>query len=233
MLPATLRGLARVAKATHELVANSLELRHVRHVSLGEQERVRGLVRPARLRVARELRLQASDLAAKLPAPGPLVDLRVRKVGGRRGRLGFQHRLRGDAERRARSVDRPREVARIDPTLAGAFGCLGSQALEAGVDRGVIGHERAQAVPGGDQPLLLEAPVHGAGGVHVHPGASRQLPYARQAIPRLQLPAGDQHPQAPRELRAQRQIVHPRQVGGQGGGRRSLLRGVRLFLVCH
>jgi hypothetical protein len=232
-LPAPFRGLAGLPKAAHQLVADSLEFRHVGQVALGEQQRVRGLVRPAGLRVAGELRLQASDLTAKLPPAGPLVGLGVRKVGALRSRLGFRRQLRGHPERCARSVDRARQVARIDPALAGALRRLGRQALEVRIDGRVVRHERAEAVPGGDQPLLLETAVDGAGGVDVDPGAPSQLAYPRQAVARAELPARDQHPQAPRQLRPQREIVHPRQVGGERGGGWRSRRGGWLGLLCH
>jgi hypothetical protein len=231
-LPAAFRGLAGVLKAAHQLVADSFELRHIGHVALGEEQRVRGLVRPAGLRIARELRLQATDLTAKLAPAGPLIGLRLREIGGLRRRLGLERRLRREPRRRARGVDRPRQLTRINAARAGPLHRFCGQVLEVRVDGRVVRDEGAETVPGGDQPLLLEAPVDGAGRVDVHSGAARQLAHARQAVARPKLPAGDQHPQAPRELRAQRQVIHPRQIGGERGGRR--LRRIRgLYRLCH
>jgi hypothetical protein len=114
-------GGAGTVETLDQIVADRLELGHVRHVALGSKERMGGLPGLAGVgRVGGELRREVRDLATQLPAAEPLVA------------LGREHLGPGLARQHigARGVDRAREIARIDAALAGALDGLGCQALQ-------------------------------------------------------------------------------------------------------
>jgi hypothetical protein len=207
-------------EALDQVVADLLQLGHVGHVSLGAEEGMGGLAGLSRIgRVCGELRLEVRDLAAKLPAPEPLVGLDRRHLAVRR-RSG---------QIRPGRVDRPGEVPGVDATLPGALDGLGREALEIRRARGIVGDERPEAMARGNQPVVLEPAVDGARGVDVHTGAARELTHAGEAVTWAELAACDQDAQSPRELRAERQVVGASKVRRQVGGRLCLcLRG-----LCH
>jgi hypothetical protein len=207
----SLGGFAGALEALDQVVADALELGHVGDVALGPKQGMGGLTRLARVRrIGRELSLQARDLAAKLLTAEPLVALHRRHVGLGRRREGrrIDRELLGPG-----GVDRTCQVAWIDAALPGAVHGVGGQPLEVRGAGCVLGHERAQAVAGRDQPVLHQAAVDRARGVDVHPGAARELADARKPVPGAELAARDQDPEPPRELSAKRQIVGPGEIG--------------------
>ncbi len=70
-----------------------------------------------------------------------------------------------------------------------------------------LGDESALALQADDQPLLLEPGVDGAHRVDVDPGPLGEAAEARQALAGSEAAGGDQRPQAPGQLQADRQLV--------------------------
>jgi hypothetical protein len=213
------RGASAV-ETLDQVVADLLELGHVRDVALGTKQGMGGLTGLAGITgVGRQLRLEARDLAAELPAAEPLVGRDVGNLGVRS--VGVLTGLSADRlGARARRVDRPRQVARVDPVLPGAIDGVRRQPLQIGGAGRILGDEGPQPVSGCDQPLVLEPPVHRARRVHVHPSPARELANAGQPVSGSELTAGDQDPQPPSELRAQGQVVGTGQIrrpAGRGG----------------
>jgi hypothetical protein len=195
------RGRPSAVETLDQIVADLLQLGHVRDVSLGAEEGMRRLAGLPRVGGIRgELRLEVGDLAAKLLAPEPLVGLDRRHLG--------LWRLYGQTG--AGGVDRPREVPRVDAALPGALHGLGREALQVRRAAGVLGHEGAEAVTRRDQTVILEPAVDGARGVDVDAGAARELAHAREPVAGAELAACDQHPQPPGELSAERKVVGAR-----------------------
>jgi hypothetical protein len=188
------RGNAGPLQTLDQVVANLLELRHVGHMPLRPQQRMGWLAGLSRVGgIGGELGLELGDLAAKLPAPQPLVAANLGKlrVGGlRRGgrQIDFGRSLDG-----ACGVDRAREIAGIDSGFPGALDGVGRQALQVRGVAGALGDERAEPVPRVDQAVLDQAAVHGACGVDVDAGPGRELADARKPVPRRELLARDQH----------------------------------------
>ena len=167
-----------------------------------------------------EQRLEAGDLTAELVSAEPLVALDSRQLG--RGpievelvrihpRRGIEVGQPGGAPR----VDGAGEVSRVDAAGPCALGRVGGQPFELRGFLSAVGDECSEALAGDDQPVVLEAPVNGASGVDVDAGATRELADAGEAVARPELPARDQDPQSPGELRADRKVVRARQAGGQ------------------
>jgi hypothetical protein len=210
-----------------QVVPDLLELGHVRHVALRAQEGVGWLAGLSRIaRIGGELRLQARDLATELPAAEALIARDLRDVGCGGGWLRRHLLERSGCV--ARGVDGPCQVARIDAAVPRAIDRLRREALQVGIARGVVGHEGAEPVPRGDQPLLLEAPVHGPRGVDVDSGAGRELPHPGETVAGRELAARDQNSQPPGELCAQREVVGTREVGRPERRLLDWLRG-----LCH
>jgi hypothetical protein len=219
-LAATVGRLASALQALHQLVARALELGHVGNVPLGAKERVGGLARLPRLRVGGELGLEAGDLAPQLPPAEPLVAVDLRdRVPRHVETEPIGERFDARAPRPAGGVDGARHVAGVDAVRPGAVGSLGREAFEVRGHGGALGDERAEAVTGDDQPVLLEPPVHGPGRVDVDAGAAGELADAGKPVTRAELPARDQHPQPPSELRAEWKVVGSGEIGGELGRR--------------
>jgi hypothetical protein len=232
------RRRAGVRELAQERVAGTLELLGARDPGFRRRHvaRVRqGLEIPL---VARELRLEPADLAAKLLSGAHLVRLQPRVVelelggelfqrqggGGLGVRIAERDRVPGKlvraAGRKGGSDHRnDRDLARIHPRLARRLDRLARDPLDLRRAGRVLRDEAAGAVPGEDQPLVLELRVDAADRVHVDPGPSGQRAHARQPLAGLEAPGDDQRAQAPGELDAERELVGG--VGGEGGGRRA------------
>jgi hypothetical protein len=125
-LAASLRRRPRSVEPLDQVVADLLELGHVRDVALRAKQWMGGLARLAGVAgVGGQLRLETGDLAAELLPADALVGDDLGQVRLRRREL-----LAGLARGGAGRVDRPRQVARIDAVLAGVLDRLGGEALE-------------------------------------------------------------------------------------------------------
>jgi hypothetical protein len=167
---------AGAVEALDQVVADLLELGHVRDVALGTKQRMRGLTGLAGIAgIGGELRLEARDLAAKLPPSEPLVGLDIGNLGARNVNVvgGLCDRLGA----RARRVDRPRQVTGVDPVLASLLNGVRCQPFQIGRSRRIVGDEGPEAVARGDQTLILEPAIDRAGRIHVHAGTAGELPY--------------------------------------------------------
>ena len=80
-----------------------------------------------------------------------------------------------------------------------------------------VGDVAAAAVAGLDQALVLEPGVDGADGVHVHLGPLGHRAHARHPLAGAEPAGGDQRPQPPGELHADRKVALG--VGLEGGDR--------------
>jgi hypothetical protein len=205
-------GGAGAVETLDQIVPDRLELGHVRHVALGAEQGVRrfpGLSGVGRVRG--ELCLEVRDLAPELPAAEAFVALDT-------GRLGLGDARKLGLEVRARRVDGPREVPRVDPAFARALDRLGGQALEIRRAARVGGDEGPEPVPRGDQPFVLEPAIHRACGVDVDAGAARKLADPGQPVAGSELAARDQDAKSPGELRSQRKVVGTGQIRCEAGG---------------
>jgi hypothetical protein len=208
-LAAAIGGRPRPVEALDQVVADLLELGHVGDVALRAKEGMGGLAGLAGIaRVGGELSLEMRDLAAELLAADAFVGRDLRHTGFRS--VDFPRSLAG-------RIDRPRQVAWIDPLLTGLLDGVGGEAPEVRRARGVLGHERPEPVARRDQAVLFQAAVHSPGCVDVHSRSARELTDAGQTIARAELPAGDQDPEPPGELGADRQVVGTGQIRRQAG----------------
>src|SRR4051794_3410568 len=175
LIASPLRRCPGAVQALDQVVADSLELGHVRDVPLGAKQRMSGLAGLARVgRIRGQLRFEPGDLTSKLLATRTLVgcdvgNLRLRSLCALPGVRA--ERLRG----RACRVNRACEIAWIDSVLSRILDRLSGKALQVWRSWRVIRDERPQAVTRGDQPFVLQPPVHRARRVHVHAGPAREL----------------------------------------------------------
>jgi hypothetical protein len=190
--------------------------------------------------VARELSLEAPDLATKLPPrrdviglePGVgevefrgellEVELRLVELGVLR-RLGGKALVEGLGEGGGDQRD-DGDVSRIHVRFAGALDRLRGEALDVVRAGGVVGDEGAEPVPCGDDALLLQPGVHAAYGVDVHAGPLGQRADARHPLSRSEPAGRNQGPEPPGELHAHRKLV-----GRVGAKRRPLGIGAPRF----
>jgi hypothetical protein len=191
-IAAALGGRAGAVETLDQVVSDLFELGHVRHMALGPKKRMGGLAGLAGVcRVGGELSLETRDLAAKLLSTEALVALN-------RGHLRLLSAVHGGRialePLGAGGVDRPREVARIDPALPGAVHGLRGEPLEIRRAGGILGDERPEPVAGGDEPVLHQPVVDRPSGVDVDAGAGRELANAGQPVAGTELTARDQHP---------------------------------------
>ena len=219
-LAPVLRGGAGAIETRDQVVADPLELGHVRDMTLRPEQGMGGLAGLAGVaRVGGELCLETGDLPAELLPAHSLVGRAVGNVGIGRGGL---------AGSRAGGVDRPGEVPGVDAVLTGVVDRIRGEALEVRRAGGVLRDERPEAVARRDQAVVHQAAVDRPRRVDVHAGPAGELADARQAVAGGQLPARDQDPEPPGELGADRQVVGTSQIRCQAGRR-----GGRLGGLCH
>src|SRR4051794_35130114 len=126
LIASPLRRGPGAVQALDQVVADSLELGHVRDVALGAKQRMSGLAGLARIGGVRgQLRFEPGDLTSKLLATRALVGRDIRNLGLHGARL-----LDGFLAAAARRVDRPGEIAWIDSVLSGILDRLSGKALQ-------------------------------------------------------------------------------------------------------
>ena len=186
--------------------------------------------------VGGELGLEPADLAAQLVAHGALVALQLRVRQCRHG-LGFGRLRQAVAVRRhqprADGGD-DRKVAGVGPGIAGGLDRLERDPLQVTALRRPLGDEGAEAVTGDDDPVTLELGVDGADRVDVDVRPFREPPHAWQGVPRREPAAGDERPQAPADLHADRQlalVIDREGVGRVGLGRLRLCHHARTVQI--